>query len=1268
MSESIIFRKGSGAVITLQDSVNHPGFWWPETLLRYRVVFEEPVRAEQLSLRTKEKEMLFQLSDIQSKDGMLHSATLCFLSDLPSGGERIFYLSQGGKKAPQPLTQTETDNYIEVHNGAFGIRLPKSGTYQAPAPAPIAMVNRTGKWVGKHTVSASAQVETTCVAHGDVFAVYQVLYRFEKGGQYRALVTMTRNYDFAELDEEMSGLAEDADVVLEMDWSGFCPTHQYMSNWPDFRWELKSDTYGDYDWKQVGSTAVVCYNGEDPAFSAQPKDGKTYEEDEIRLAPYAPFFAYSVRPTGAFWDERTGESFGIFVNGNERWNDKTYPLWTAGKRLAGTYHYIDGRTVWRLPLANGERSIAVTCYDRQKDREWFARLQKLCGEIAAMGVEESTARELTCYPTTYTAFLHNRYVTLPLHKVKDWQLTYDGKIPQMDFAAPSLSSARELEELFLTKGWVALCTKGPEEFHGRPQTYDAVGMRVMYDKVLDSYIRFYRELSETARKRVNALLLLTVYVCAGEEEIPIRNMLGGHPNFLADVKSLAGLGAFLFPEHKDATYFADVFEKYVDLNTHYHTRPNVSVWRTLGGRWTEAIGIYTWAFLTPTALTSALLRKTFDGRARLTTDNMAAMVSWVVHLLSAPLAENGRMVRQLPPQGAHSDLRPVPRVLELTAQELERFSPILADWVYHVTEGNRDYLAENNHVHLKWSGLYNRPQAPFARPDYRSCSYTGYGVIMRHGVDTEREISVHLQQIDRGPNYRWGMAHEGGCGTVYYYADGKSYSYNGKEDAGDRRCEDVCMSTNFGVWKDNTYRSVGMNELRAPLRALGSVQYAKITARETDAYSFPEYRSRAVLLAGGDYIVTYDEVDSPNVYTRYSWFVKKGEDFPNIQFIKGITFDQFAVKGYAYSEHITAQSCGRWYEGNGDCMAVVSHRDDVCAEPKPYGAEVKYSNGVDKIFYDVRKHSVSEDGVCFDGKIGMVRQNEDGMRVLSLIDGRRIGNEDITVEVSDGISVSLEYQELSRIGGYVELEQEGRLLIRLTEQKSGYTLYADGTAVLPERDGGFVLPEGRHCLEFTNGAVTPLRPQICGVRDGRAEVVSCAGAEKVLFEYSMDGTEFFPCDENIARQITQKAVLRCYGVNGEQRGEYSAEYPLFPVSAPPQFPHGLKLMGKCLRWGEIWGAAGYRLYRTGEDGAEECIYSGEKRCFTDPKAGNGTWSYRVSAYNSFGESEKSPAADNLCGIKNYYPENYFDGFQRRTAYLDTPYLARCEMENTYPQE
>ena len=57
-------------------------------------------------------------------------------------------------------------------------------------------------------------------------------------------------------------------------------------------------------------------------------------------------------------------------------------------------------------------------------------------------------------------------------------------------------------------------------------------------------------------------------------------------------------------------------------------------------------------------------------------------------------------------------------------------------------------------------------------PHLTSRKYTGYGIVLRAGVDTPDEISVFLQQIDKGPNYRWGYANQNGSGDIYYYAGG----------------------------------------------------------------------------------------------------------------------------------------------------------------------------------------------------------------------------------------------------------------------------------------------------------------------------------------------------------------------------------------------------------------------------------------------------------------------------------------------------------------
>ena len=57
-------------------------------------------------------------------------------------------------------------------------------------------------------------------------------------------------------------------------------------------------------------------------------------------------------------------------------------------------------------------------------------------------------------------------------------------------------------------------------------------------------------------------------------------------------------------------------------------------------------------------------------------------------------------------------------------------------------------------------------------PLLESTKINGYGIILRAAVGTEDELSIHLGQIDNGPNYRWGIVGEGGCGTIYFYANG----------------------------------------------------------------------------------------------------------------------------------------------------------------------------------------------------------------------------------------------------------------------------------------------------------------------------------------------------------------------------------------------------------------------------------------------------------------------------------------------------------------
>ena len=102
-------------------------------------------------------------------------------------------------------------------------------------------------------------------------------------------------------------------------------------------------------------------------------------------------------------------------------------------------------------------------------------------------------------------------------------------------------------------------------------------------------------------------------------------------------------------------------------------------------------------------------------------------------------------------------------------------------------------------------------------PHLRSTKYTGHGIVLRAGVDTDEELSIHLNQVDKGPNYRWGHQGQGNSGGLYFYAKGKIYTGHENEVVGDHVQNNLDGITNFGVMKNGAFCNIGMNELVAPL-------------------------------------------------------------------------------------------------------------------------------------------------------------------------------------------------------------------------------------------------------------------------------------------------------------------------------------------------------------------------------------------------------------------------------------------------------------------
>ncbi|MDB5084006.1 MAG: hypothetical protein JWN30_892, partial [Bacilli bacterium] len=1216
MQTEYVFRDNHTLLLEINDHLDFPLFWWPRTLVQFPISFAGTVLPEQILLLDANtgQQIPYQLSEVKMNGEFLSFARVHFFADLPSGGKRVYQLSKTSQSAyPSFIKEIREGNSIILDSGCIQVRIPASQqVMNNRAPGPIMQIARGEKWIGDNQIASPVRliesIDSLCVAHGPLFITYQVNYRFIGGGSYQTTIRCILGYDFVEFDEVIQELDEHLQICYETTWDNFTPTHRYLTTWPDHHWAAEDGQYGNYQWRKIDEQFVIPYNGENPAFSGPGSTGNPNGELQYRLAPYNPFFAYHTRPAAAFWDN--DDALGVFIHKHNKWQDNKYAIWASSDSLQVRFYSCNHVFSWKWPLVSGTRSTCIAFYPHQKDLEVFKRLEQSATELQQLGISNNDSRKLTQFPTTYTAFLHNRYVTLHLDKMKDWVLQYDNERPIVQFPAGKMSSLQEYEQAIWKSGRVVIATKGIENFHERPITFDAVELRMVYDWIVDGFCRFLPEMSEKQRNRLTALLLVTAYVCASEVIAPMQTSLGGHPNFLSDIKSVPAQAAFLFPKHPLAKEWADEFEKFIELNTRFHTRPAVPAWEAFGGRWTENLGIYVWAFLRPAILAEFVLQEFTDGKNRLAFDNVASLGDFLIHSLTAPfLPENPSETlgafqsaneprRVYPPQGAHAHRRVPQRILARLGKCMMRYRPLLAEYMFWASRPT-DLSMEHSSKHDVWSILFDRDtDSSGTKPQLASRKYTGYGMILRANVDTAQEMSIHLQQIDRGPNYRWGIAAEGGCGVIYYYAHCKCYSHNGEEDVGDRRVQDTDFCSTFGVWKDGRYKSVGMNDLHRPMYDLQVAQFAEVLSREgQDAYSWPEYRGRSVMMVGGDYIVTYDAVGHPTVKTRFSWFVHKEESFPFIHFVKGINLRQ-TIDRHPVTELTTGTTTGRWYDGEGDRMAVVSHRSDLMVENTSWGCTVESGDGFDSIFRSEETVSCDSDGIRFSGTAGVVRHKKDGRHQLALFHGTRIGTEHITLCVDDpDLGISAEYSDVNELSGDSFGRKEGTLTLVFHDcLKPAAAFYIDGQKVnvlMQDNRITVSLPPGKHKWQWTTKLPVPLSPSVLGTDNssGQARVfyTASAGADHYRIELSSDGGASWQT-AGIGKETSfvlrhlrngEKLHVRIAACNAEQQSEPSAEYPIYVTDQPSLPPDGLRLKinDNCtsLTWGEVLGVAEYRL-------------------------------------------------------------------------------------------
>lgn len=1285
-------------------------YYWPKTLITYPVYFEGSISENNLKLINKisGKETAFQLSNVKTEKGNLVYADFSFFAELPQNGEYTYELSVGKSGeifAKVPVVKGKDG--IEIDNGKIKIRLPQTSIVNSKeAVAPIVAINQQSSWVGNNQlISARKKIvsmSSETIDEGPLFIQQQITYKFEEKGEYIAKVKIIKDYPFAILDETIENLSKEDAVVMQMQWDGFDPVKRFGTQWDR---NLESDDV----WLDIDKPIYTSYSKEDPRWTGMGWIEKPEDKMIFRLSPFGGNSVREQTPIMSFWEENGKKrELGIFVYDTKRWNDKQYGIWQPTPDLSVYFKYKNKQLYFTYPIISGSRSTALSFFrkeEQEKVNEFNLRLQKLAERGGKHDPKDLYYR--------YSQILYMRYASLSLDKIKDWQLTYGENLkrPENVFSGRKGGSAKEFYNQ-MTCSPMAYYPMGLNFYPG----IHSIEHRVVYSNYVEDYLRFYKQLTLEQRQTVEALFITGGYVNMLEEMNSIRNSLAGTANMAADGWAVGPQVSFLFPQHSMAKEWADFYEKELEINGLFYTRPDVGKYESKGGRWLESLGIYNWAFLRPTSH-SNIAGELFDGKNRFASTYMAARGRWMRDMLTAPIDNLGR---GFPPHGAHGGGYLVPRYLPMyqTAQWLRNFDPILAENLFWT--GAEGEEVERKQQDTNWEPVYNKIHPEHlsgTNPHLKTTKYTGHGIVLRAGVDTEEELSIHLEQVDKGPNYRWGNQGEGNSGGLYFYAKGKVYTAHENEIAGDHIVNNLDGLTNFGVMKDGDFRTIGMNELKAPLYDFGISQFAELLSDNGNyKYSWPDYVSRSVMLAGTDYFILFDEVGTNwRAAERFSWFNKNGSEFPKITFLS----DPARKDNWMLAKTLNTQ--GFYRDNFGSVLTLITHKKrevevkggklvssqllnmpDVAdfVKSKDYSLPtgvfaIKTPKSDDIVF---RNHSVihykgTQDS--FVGEAGMIRRFSDRVE-LSLFKGESIYADGFGVLLKDkkNAAIAVSKQKNGEFMG--ELKTDSLVLLQLEGVISGGRLFVNGIEKKAKSTGNnlsITLEKGEYKLEYTKEKPFPMESYIVDTEYEKDRVKlylkSISPCESIRIDVSYDGAKTWKNKGTTSKSIfylpkesVEKVHVRAVSVNGKKVAALANEYPVYFNRDLPHYPEGLWLkinenqVG--LTWGQILGTQRYRLYRRkqGED-KFYMIYEGKNRAFLDNSAlgvqkayklpgsldnkgvnrnGLVIYEYAVSAVNGNGESPKSPVeTSDPSSWRNWYPNTELK-FKRQSAFWMPPYV------------
>lgn len=1316
---------------SVENVLDTKTYYWPKSMVNYTVLIDKRIPENQLVLinkQTKQPES-FQLSNREERGNFLF-AELSFMAELPERGKYDYSFSYSKVAVADNtcMPVVEQQNGLEIQGAKIKVTVPVSSTtLNGIVPAPIVLINGYQGSIGNNTLKCgqkkviSLQSETT--DRGPVFTQQTIVYRFEGGGIYTVKVKLVRDYPFVILDEKMEGLNKDDAISVEMNWKGFHPSRRFGTQW-DRVAEGQTDV-----WLDIDKPIYVSYSKEDPHWTGM---GWVEDPEKQMIFRISPFGGNGVReqtPVMSFWETNAdNRELGVFVYDADRWNDRQYGIWQPTPDLSVYFRYANKQLFFNYPLISGTRSTAISFFPEKEGEkqkaEFNYRLNSIVEKYGSKASKDMIIPSEILY--RYSQLLMMRYAEISLNRIKDWQLIYpeNGKHPDNIFSG----SVDTTPEKFL------------EQLSTSPMVYYPVGLncfpgvhsiahRILYSNYVEGYIKNFRSLSPEQRKKVEALLLIGGYVNTMEEMNAIRHTLAGTPNMASDGWSVPAQTAFLFPEHSMAKEWCDFFEKELEINGLFYTRPGINLYESLGGRWAESMGIYNWANLRPTSF-SRTAAELFDTKNRFAYPELINRARWMRDMMTAPIIEKGRC---FPPHGAHGGGYLVPRynLLYEVAQSLKYYDPITSEnllWSKDTTNIGLEIKIGETDWHKVYQTLHPDNNTG-TNPHLKSCKYTGHGIVLRSGVDTPEELSIHLDQVDKGPNYRWGHQGCGNSGGLYFYAMGKVFTAHENEVAGDHTLNDLDGVTNFGVMKNGDYRTIGFNELKAPLYDFGSAQFAELLSDNgKDCYVWPEYLSRSVMLVGTDYFILFDETGTNwRAQNRFSWFNAKGKEFPKITFLSG------AARKDAWMIASTPNSSGFYRDNSGSVLTLITHKKkevivyggksipvsflnipDVSEfsfnknTTLPQGVvNIKAPKSLDVIFRNDKTIKYNSETELFDGKAGFIRRFIDGKLELSIFKGNSIGADGLIFSVDGNDNKALSFNRFSSGRVFGKLKTYSMVMLKIEGFQKDAKLYVNGVLAKEQpkdRICELKLTKGQYSIELCKDEPTPLESRIVNTEYNKGNVSvfveSLCPCKTVRMEVSNDGGKTWQ-NRGFAKngffllnnEKSEKIHIRAVSVNGLKEAETAPEYPVYFSEKTPHYPEGLWLKLSenqvKLSWGQVLGAQKYRLYRkkAGEPDFK-MIYEGKDRQFTDYADGvqkaydlPGTieniskdrthlvvYEYAVTAITGYGESIKSPVeSSDPSGWRNWYPDTELK-FKRTSAFWMQPYVSPgMEPEKYYPE-